>query len=54
MSGDVASRPFVDDGGVHHDDRAMVALYVLVREQGRWWIAAWANTLVKPVSHDPS
>ena len=29
-------------------DPAMVALYVLVREQGRWWIAARANTLVQP------
>ncbi len=26
--------------------RAMVALYVLVREGGRWWIAARQNTLV--------
>lgn len=27
---------------------AMVALYVLVREAGRWWIVARQNTLVTP------
>ena len=36
------------DGTSHAADPAMVALYVLVREQGRWWIAARANTLVQP------
>jgi uncharacterized protein (TIGR02246 family) len=25
---------------------AMIALYVLVREDGRWWVAARQNTLV--------
>ena len=29
-------------------DHTMTALYVLVREQGRWWIAARQNTLVSP------
>ena len=29
-------------------DPAMVALYVMVKEGGRWWIAARANTLVRP------
>jgi uncharacterized protein (TIGR02246 family) len=28
-------------------DPAMVALYVMVRRDGRWWIAARANTLVQ-------
>jgi uncharacterized protein (TIGR02246 family) len=37
----------VDEHGVDLDvGHAMVALYVLVREGGRWWIAARANTLV--------
>ena len=42
------------DGSDLTADPAMVAVYVLVREQGRWWIAARANTLVQPVSHDRS
>jgi uncharacterized protein (TIGR02246 family) len=37
----------VDADGVDLDvGHAMVALYVLVRDGGRWWIAARANTLV--------
>jgi uncharacterized protein (TIGR02246 family) len=36
-----------DEHGTDLDvGHAMVALYVLVREGGRWWIAARANTLV--------
>jgi uncharacterized protein (TIGR02246 family) len=27
---------------------AMTALYVLVRERGRWWVVARQNTLVQP------
>jgi uncharacterized protein (TIGR02246 family) len=42
------------DGTALTADPAMVALYVLVRVHGRWWIAARANTLVQPVSPDPS
>jgi uncharacterized protein (TIGR02246 family) len=29
-----------------HVDHAMVALYVFVKEDGRWWVAARQNTLV--------
>lgn len=36
---DAAGKPL----NVSHD---MVALYVLVKESGRWWIAARQNTLV--------
>ncbi|MEU7818004.1 SgcJ/EcaC family oxidoreductase [Pseudonocardia sp. NPDC049154] len=37
----------VDAGGAPIDlDHAMSALYVLVREQGRWWIVARQNTLI--------
>ena len=35
-------------------DQAMVALYVLVCEQGRWWTAARANALVQPALADVS
>jgi uncharacterized protein (TIGR02246 family) len=36
-----------DEHGADLDvGHAMVALYVLVRDRGRWWIAARANTLV--------
>ncbi len=38
-----AVTPDGDPLGVGH---AMVALYVLVREDGRWWIVARSNTLV--------
>lgn len=34
------------DGERTDSDHAMVALYVLVREQGRWWVASRQNTLV--------
>lgn len=34
------------DGARTESDHAMVALYVLVREQGRWWVASRQNTLV--------
>jgi uncharacterized protein (TIGR02246 family) len=27
---------------------AMIALYVLVREDGRWWVVGRQNTLVQP------
>jgi hypothetical protein len=33
-------------GELRDREPAMVALYVMVREQDRWWIAARANTLV--------
>lgn len=37
----------VDAEGTPIDlDHAMSALYVLVREQGRWWIVARQNTLI--------
>ncbi|MGW1676988.1 SgcJ/EcaC family oxidoreductase [Saccharopolyspora sp. NPDC002376] len=35
------------DGELIDVDPAMVALYVLVKEQGRWWIAARQNTPTK-------
>jgi uncharacterized protein (TIGR02246 family) len=34
------------DGRRQHVDHAMVALYVFVKEDGRWWAAARQNTLV--------
>jgi uncharacterized protein (TIGR02246 family) len=34
-----------EEGVAHQVGHAMVALYVLVREDGRWWIAARQNTL---------
>ena len=39
----VATTP---DGEAKDLGHAMIALYVLVRERGRWWIAARQNTLV--------
>jgi uncharacterized protein (TIGR02246 family) len=36
-------------GAALTDEPAMVALYLLVRERERWWIAARANTLVASV-----
>jgi uncharacterized protein (TIGR02246 family) len=41
------------DGTDLSADPAMVALYVLVREHGRWWIAADANTPVHTAVTDP-
>jgi uncharacterized protein (TIGR02246 family) len=35
------------DGQPIDVDHAMVALYVLVKEDGRWWVAARQNTLVQ-------
>lgn len=36
------------DGEPVHLDHTMIALYVLVREEGRWWVVARQNTLVAP------
>jgi uncharacterized protein (TIGR02246 family) len=37
----------VDAHGAFLDERdAMVALYVFVKDEGRWWIAARQNTLI--------
>lgn len=36
------------DGQLVDLGHAMVALYVLVKEGGRWWVAARQNTLVPP------
>ncbi|WP_280436029.1 SgcJ/EcaC family oxidoreductase [Nocardia carnea] len=41
-----AARAVTADGEPIDRDPAMVALYVLVRENGRWWVAARQNTLV--------
>lgn len=41
-----AARATTADGELIDHDPAMVALYVLVREQGRWWVAARHNTAV--------
>ncbi|MBF6085908.1 SgcJ/EcaC family oxidoreductase [Nocardia cyriacigeorgica] len=41
-----AARAVTADGEPIDVDPAMVALYVLVKEDGRWWIAARQNTLV--------
>ncbi|MCX0275466.1 SgcJ/EcaC family oxidoreductase [Nocardia zapadnayensis] len=41
-----AARACTADGLLLDQDPAMVALYVLVAEQGRWWVAARHNTLV--------
>jgi len=40
-------------GELLDSDPAMVALYVLVKERDRWWIAARANTLVAPARGGP-
>ncbi|MFC7327148.1 SgcJ/EcaC family oxidoreductase [Marinactinospora rubrisoli] len=40
------ARATTPDGDLIDRDPAMVALYVLVRERGRWWVAARQNTLV--------
>ncbi|MFQ6230689.1 SgcJ/EcaC family oxidoreductase [Nocardia sp. NPDC002869] len=41
-----AARARTADGVLLDRDPAMVALYVLVAEQGRWWVAARHNTPV--------
>lgn len=41
-----AARATTADGTLIDRDPAMVALYVLVREGGRWWVAARQNTPV--------
>jgi uncharacterized protein (TIGR02246 family) len=40
------ARATTPDGEPIHVGHEMTALYVLVRERGRWWIAARQNTLV--------
>ncbi|MEV0292429.1 SgcJ/EcaC family oxidoreductase [Nocardia sp. NPDC050710] len=40
-----AARATTADGELIDTDPAMVALYVLVKEDGRWWVAARHNTL---------
>ncbi|MGV9615792.1 SgcJ/EcaC family oxidoreductase [Nocardia xishanensis] len=41
-----AARAITTEGESIDEDPAMVALYVLVKENGRWWTAARHNTLV--------
>ncbi|WP_327151288.1 SgcJ/EcaC family oxidoreductase [Nocardia sp. NBC_01329] len=41
-----SARATTADGVLIDRDPAMVALYVLVAENGRWWVAARHNTLV--------
>lgn len=41
-----AARATKPDGELIDHDPAMVALYVVVKRNGRWWIAARQNTLV--------
>ncbi|WP_280234138.1 SgcJ/EcaC family oxidoreductase [Nocardia cyriacigeorgica] len=41
-----AARATTADGTLIDQDPAMVALYVLVKEGERWWVAARHNTLV--------
>ena len=36
------------DGSPLSLDHTMTALYVLVRERGRWWVVGRQNTLVQP------
>lgn len=40
------ARASTADGELIDHDHAMIALYVLVRQDGRWWTAARQNTLV--------
>ncbi|MBF6256659.1 SgcJ/EcaC family oxidoreductase [Nocardia farcinica] len=40
------ARATTADGGLIDREPAMIALYVLIRENGRWWTAARQNTLV--------
>lgn len=40
------ARATTADGELIDVDPAMIALYVLVKEQGRWWIVARQNTAV--------
>ncbi|MGW4768445.1 SgcJ/EcaC family oxidoreductase [Nocardia sp. NPDC004278] len=40
------ARATTADGALIDLDHAMIALYVLVQENGRWWTAARQNTLV--------
>ncbi|SEG94872.1 conserved hypothetical protein [Saccharopolyspora kobensis] len=41
------ARATTADGELIDVDPAMIALYVLVKEQGRWWVAARQNTLTR-------
>ncbi len=38
------------DGNITNPEPAMIALYVLAKRDGQWWIAARQNTLVAPPS----
>ncbi|MFI6043457.1 SgcJ/EcaC family oxidoreductase [Nocardia sp. NPDC051321] len=40
------ARATTADGELIDIDHAMIALYVLVKEHGRWWTAARQNTLI--------
>ncbi|MFF3223564.1 SgcJ/EcaC family oxidoreductase [Nocardia suismassiliense] len=40
------ARATTPDGELIDIDHAMIALYVLVKEDGRWWTAARQNTLI--------
>lgn len=41
-----AARAVTAEGAPIDVDPAMIALYVLVKQDGRWWVAARQNTLV--------
>ncbi|MCP2165545.1 hypothetical protein LX83_002403 [Goodfellowiella coeruleoviolacea] len=40
------ARATTADGELIDAEPSMIALYVLVREQGRWWVVARQNTLI--------
>lgn len=42
------ARATTADGTLIDTEPAMIALYVLVKESGKWWTAARQNTLVPP------
>lgn len=42
------ARATTADGQLIDLDHAMVALYVFVKQDGRWWVAARQNTLIPP------
>ena len=40
------ARATTADGEPIDTDQSMIALYVFVKEDGRWWVAARQNTMV--------